>query len=311
MRESSSFEGADPGTAAAASAAAAGGLDPAAFLSSLSAILGTGFDGPGGGGGDNEGESSDESSDFYDDGNGDSSDAISDEEGGAGLPSGAHPSTATTPSDVTRDHLVSLCPGVLAISLSVSPFPDGAIAACRLSDSSVCCRSMQVNGVSESSLNIHILNAVGRAGWPDAQTDTDSDDEAPGRRAGFMDQYGDVLNDQLAGTAMGKSFERVADLQSTAEQGSGSRPVGDVAGASGEASGAPDDDREDDEQGGSGGALRPVDIDLNLVSSLLASFESQQGMPGPASNMAGMLGLHLPPLPQKQPGPRGEGGSQA
>ncbi|EIE25091.1 SGT1-domain-containing protein, partial [Coccomyxa subellipsoidea C-169] len=40
--------------------------------------------------------------------------------------------------------------------------------------------------------------------------------------------------------------------------------------------------------------LRPVDIDLNLVQNLLASYSGQQGLPGPVSNLMGLMGLHLP-----------------
>ena len=40
--------------------------------------------------------------------------------------------------------------------------------------------------------------------------------------------------------------------------------------------------------------LRPVDIDVNLVQSLLDSFSSQQGLPGPASNLLGLMGFQLP-----------------
>ena len=41
-------------------------------------------------------------------------------------------------------------------------------------------------------------------------------------------------------------------------------------------------------------SLTPVDLDLNLVQSLLESYSSQHGLPGPASNIAGLLGLTLP-----------------
>ena len=40
--------------------------------------------------------------------------------------------------------------------------------------------------------------------------------------------------------------------------------------------------------------LPPVDVDLNLVQSLLASYSAQEGLPGPASNLLGALGLALP-----------------
>lgn len=43
----------------------------------------------------------------------------------------------------------------------------------------------------------------------------------------------------------------------------------------------------------------PVDVDFNLVQSLLDSFSSQQGLPGPASNLLGLMGKQLP---QDDPG---------
>jgi len=36
-----------------------------------------------------------------------------------------------------------------------------------------------------------------------------------------------------------------------------------------------------------------VDVDINLVSSLLQSFMNQEGMPGPASNLLGAMGIKL------------------
>ena len=50
-----------------------------------------------------------------------------------------------------------------------------------------------------------------------------------------------------------------------------------------------------DLEAGAAAELQPVDLDLNLVSNLLESFASQQGLPGPASNLTGMLGVKLPP----------------
>lgn len=38
----------------------------------------------------------------------------------------------------------------------------------------------------------------------------------------------------------------------------------------------------------------PVDVDLNLVKNLLESFSSQQGLPGPTSNLLGLMGVKLP-----------------
>ena len=48
------------------------------------------------------------------------------------------------------------------------------------------------------------------------------------------------------------------------------------------------------EQGQEASGLQPVDLDLNLVENLLASYAGQQGLPGPASNLAGLMGIGLP-----------------
>ena len=40
--------------------------------------------------------------------------------------------------------------------------------------------------------------------------------------------------------------------------------------------------------------LQPVDLDVNLVENLLASYAGQQGLPGPAGNLAGLMGISLP-----------------
>ena len=45
---------------------------------------------------------------------------------------------------------------------------------------------------------------------------------------------------------------------------------------------------------GGGGAERAVDLDFNLVKQLLDSYDSQKGLPGPASNLLGSMGLALP-----------------
>lgn len=39
--------------------------------------------------------------------------------------------------------------------------------------------------------------------------------------------------------------------------------------------------------------LQPVDVDLNLVQNLLASYGAQEGLPGPAGNLAAALGLQM------------------
>ena len=52
-----------------------------------------------------------------------------------------------------------------------------------------------------------------------------------------------------------------------------------------------------------GGAERAVDLDFNLVKQLLDSYDSQKGLPGPASNLLGSMGLALPDAADAKPPP--------
>jgi hypothetical protein len=109
------------------------------------------------------------------------------------------------------------------------------------------------------------------AAW-EVMTATDSDDDADAADdADFMEAYDLALQAQLAGTKMGESFERPTAAAGAA--GAGQQQRGD---------------------GGLDVELLPVDVDLNLVKGLVASYASQQGLPGPAGNLAGLLGLQLP-----------------
>lgn len=44
----------------------------------------------------------------------------------------------------------------------------------------------------------------------------------------------------------------------------------------------------------------PIDVDVNLVKSFLDSFSSQEGLPGPATNLLGLMGLQLPQDAKKE-----------
>jgi hypothetical protein len=99
--------------------------------------------------------------------------------------------------------------------------------------------------------------------------DEDNDGHARRRGGGFNAAYASALDAQLRGTAMASDFTRAS------------------AAPAGEAAAAVDDEEDDDDS-------RPVDVDLNLVQSLLASYTAQEGLPGPASNLLGLMGLALP-----------------
>lgn len=99
----------------------------------------------------------------------------------------------------------------------------------------------------------------------DVLTATDSDDE----EAGFMHAYDKALAEELSGSRVGSILHPAA-----AEGGhQGIRTEGDEVGGNG---------------------VQPVDLDTNLVRSLLQSYTAQQGLAGPAGNLAGLLGLNLP-----------------
>ena len=128
-------------------------------------------------------------------------------------------------------------------------------------------------------------------GW-EADTATDSDDDAH-----FMEAYGQAMDVQLAGTRMVDSFERApaADGPAGGQQQQQGRAAAAAAAAAAE--GGDGAGEAAAEHATATAALRPVDIDMNLVKSLLASYGEQGGLPGPAGNLAGLMGLKLPDQP--------------
>ncbi|GAB4848797.1 hypothetical protein Ancab_003590 [Ancistrocladus abbreviatus] len=102
----------------------------------------------------------------------------------------------------------------------------------------------------------------------DSDAEHPEDDENQGRN--FMHSYSDVLNEELQATTLRKSFVRAKEQSSSKDEGMSN----DV------------EDMDED--------FTPVDVDVNLVKSLLDSFSSQRGLPGPASNMLGLMGVQLP-----------------
>lgn len=85
----------------------------------------------------------------------------------------------------------------------------------------------------------------------------------------FMHSYSDALNQELKSTTLDKSFVRARE-QSSKDDGTSNVK----------------EDMDDE--------FTPVDVDVNLVKSFLDSFSSQEGLPGPATNLLGLMGLRLP-----------------
>lgn len=135
-----------------------------------------------------------------------------------------------------------------------------------IKDKGVCFEEEPLEDSDYSSLDMDFDEMDSDNSWPDATKGA----EEPSNT--FMDAYSDALKDELKKTSLTKSFVRAEDLSS----------AGDKNKAQSDVKGTEDED------------LRPVDIDVNLVQSLLDSFSSQQGLPGPASNLLGLMGFQLP-----------------
>lgn len=53
-------------------------------------------------------------------------------------------------------------------------------------------------------------------------------------------------------------------------------------------------DEEADDEAETGDDYRPVDVDLTALKNILESYSSQEGLPGPASNLLSAMGIRLP-----------------
>ncbi|XP_028785235.1 protein ecdysoneless homolog [Neltuma alba] len=87
----------------------------------------------------------------------------------------------------------------------------------------------------------------------------------------FMQSYSDAMSEELKATTLGRSFVRANEQIPKKDEQETSNTVENM-----------DED------------FSPVDVDLNLVKSFLDSFSSQQGLPGPASNLLGLMGVQFP-----------------
>ncbi|XP_053162156.1 protein ecdysoneless homolog [Hemicordylus capensis] len=106
-----------------------------------------------------------------------------------------------------------------------------------------------------------------------SQEDTASQNEIAESFKSYMDE----MDHELASTNIGRSFNNP-------------KAVGSDKICSSQET---DNDLEDD--------LTPVDIDLNLVTNLLESYNAQAGLAGPASNILQSMGVHLPDNTDNKP----------
>lgn len=91
------------------------------------------------------------------------------------------------------------------------------------------------------------------------ESDMDLDKMDSGKINKKIKEYMDAMDRELAGTNVGKSFEKKNDTDTF-------------------------DDIEN---------FKPVDIDMTALKNMLESYQSQMGGPGPATNMLGPMGVHL------------------
>lgn len=84
-------------------------------------------------------------------------------------------------------------------------------------------------------------------------------------------QYTNAMDEELSSTHIGKSFVKIESKN--------------VDGGS-KATSSESTDIED--------VMKPIDVDLNLVQNFLESYSSQDGMPGPVSNIFNSMGISVP-----------------
>ncbi|XP_066292192.1 protein ecdysoneless homolog [Branchiostoma lanceolatum] len=103
---------------------------------------------------------------------------------------------------------------------------------------------------------------------------------ADGTEVTTMTEYMDQMDQELARTHVGKSFEKEpSQVKPT--------PPKDLS------MDGTNSSKQDEEENGDDD-ITPVNVDLNLVKNLLESYSSQQGLAGPATNILGTMGVKPP-----------------
>ncbi|KFK28248.1 hypothetical protein AALP_AA8G491700 [Arabis alpina] len=100
--------------------------------------------------------------------------------------------------------------------------------------------------------------------FDDFEDDSEGEESDEDTKESFMESYSGAMSEELKNSTLDKSFEHVEPKEN--EEPSKSL----------------------DEE------FTPIDADFNLVKNLLESYSSQQGLPGPASNLLGLMGLQIP-----------------
>ncbi|XP_063163552.1 protein ecdysoneless homolog [Candoia aspera] len=107
---------------------------------------------------------------------------------------------------------------------------------------------------------------------------TQGDTASWNETAGGLQSYMKEMDHELASTTIGKSFTNQKKGARSGKVFSHEDPNIDLEGHL---------SKEDPD-------ATPVDIDLNLVTNLLDSYNAQAGLPGPVSNILQSMGVHLP-----------------
>ncbi|KAI9598745.1 SGT1 protein-domain-containing protein, partial [Syncephalis fuscata] len=95
----------------------------------------------------------------------------------------------------------------------------------------------------------------------------------------------EAMDAELAATTLAQSFSRATDVNDSDQHDQSTNTVTTIQ--------QNDNDNDNDDDDNRNEPLAALDLDYNLVENLLASFESQQGLAGPASNILGRLGIKL------------------
>ncbi|KAH7949590.1 hypothetical protein HPB49_012548 [Dermacentor silvarum] len=140
-------------------------------------------------------------------------------------------------------------------------------------------------------------------GGSDSYGSDDDDLNGPGvdlsRLALDMKSYMELMDQELAGTNVGLSFERQPAAKSTAAKKEANP---DAASSPSKAKEAPrataesldELDSDDDDEVAGGVGYRPVDVNLTALKNILESYSSQEGLPGPAGNLLSAMGISVP-----------------
>ncbi|BBN14474.1 hypothetical protein MPTK1_6g12030 [Marchantia polymorpha subsp. ruderalis] len=118
----------------------------------------------------------------------------------------------------------------------------------------------------------------------------------------FTEAYSSVMGEELRHSSLVKSFLQKGEVDNIAKgnEAATSEEKSMVSQVPGISEPEPDDKRAEPEPDDENDL---VDVDANLVESLLRSFMFQQGMPGPATNLLGAMGVDLPDNADTRPGP--------